>query len=123
MFYDFLTWLFVGVVILFVPAMLILTILLLRKRIKSEKKAVAEGKLFPARSGIQITGFILGIVTLLFAWVGVSTLTGLFGLIFSIFAMKRTNLHGLAIAGLVTSIIGLIISTFFGFVILPALIG
>ena len=112
---------FFGFVFLLIPATIILSITFLNKRTKSERKAAVEVRHLPPRSGIQVTGFILGIVTLLIAWSSPAILTGAFGLIFSLFGMRRTFRRGFAIAGLVTCIIGLIISVFSALIFLPAL--
>ena len=53
-------------------------------------------------SGAALTGMILGIIGLFFPIVGIG------GLIFSIIGMKSVTRKGMAIAGLVTSIISII---------------
>lgn len=55
-------------------------------------------------SGAALTGMILGIVSLFFPIVGVA------GLIFSMIGMKCVSRKGMAIAGLITSIIGVLIT-------------
>ncbi len=64
-------------------------------------------------SGLAIAGLIMGIFTLIFCWVPVvGFILGILGLIFSIagIAKKNGGAKGAAIAGLVMTIIGAIIS-------------
>lgn len=68
-----------------------------------------------SRRGLAITGFILGIISI-FLWIlfnGVGLfldiVVSILGIIFSSLGMRSTTLRGLAIAGLVLSIIGAVI--------------
>jgi len=64
-------------------------------------------------SGMAIAGLIMGIFTLIFCWVPVvGFILGILGLIFSIagIAKKNGGAKGAAIAGLVLTIIGAIVS-------------
>lgn len=62
-----------------------------------------------AGTGMSVTGMVLGIVSILASWMFViGLLIGVGGLIFSILARKREPAgHGMAIAGLVTSCVGI----------------
>jgi hypothetical protein len=69
-----------------------------------------------SRRGMAITGFILGLISL-FLWVlfsGAGAVINIFvfilGIIFSALGMRSRSLKGLAIAGLVLSIIGALIT-------------
>ena len=60
-------------------------------------------------NGMGIAGFVLSLVTILFSWApGVNWILWLLGLIFSAIGMFRQP-KGLAIAGLVISLVGLVI--------------
>lgn len=62
-----------------------------------------------ARTGMSVTGMVLGIVSILASWLFViGLLLGVGGLIFSMVARKQEPAgHGMAIAGLVTSCVGI----------------
>lgn len=66
--------------------------------------------------GTSIAGFVLGMVTLCFAWIifvnAVSVITGLAGTVISIISLARKNsgLKVLAVIGLIASLIGMIFS-------------
>ncbi len=62
--------------------------------------------------GLAITGFVLGIVSLvsLFVFFIISLPTAIAGIIFSSFGLRKNPNRGLAIAGLVMSIIALLLS-------------
>ena len=67
----------------------------------------------PKSSGMAIAGLIMGIFTLVFCWVPVvGFILGILGLIFSIVGITKKNggAKGAAIAGLVMTILGAIIS-------------
>lgn len=67
----------------------------------------------PKSSGLAIAGLIMGIFTLIFCWVPVvGFILGILGLIFSIagIAKKNGGAKGAAIAGLVMTILGAVIS-------------
>jgi hypothetical protein len=69
------------------------------------KKAVKKA---PKRSGSSITGFVLGILALSLCWIPFFGLTvAVLGIVFSGIGMGR-DLRGLAIAGLILSIIAVI---------------
>jgi hypothetical protein len=78
------------------------------------------------RRGQAITGFILGLISLIL-WVipGIGgfldILLGILGLIFSVLGLKSTTSRGLAVAGLVLSIIGLAITAIVVIIFLAAL--
>ena len=72
------------------------------------------------KSGRQIAGFILGLLSVLFAWTGgLAIYLSIAGIIFSALGMKRTNLRGLAVSGLILSILGLVFASLFFAVIYP----
>ena len=72
------------------------------------------------KSGRQITGFVLGVFSVLFAWTsGLALYISVAGIIFSALGMKRTNLRGLAITGLILSILGFVFALFFFVVVYP----
>src|SRR5262249_54386374 len=67
------------------------------------------------RKGHAITGFVLGLLSLLLwiiPFVGgfLDILLGILGLVFSVLGLKSTTARGLGVAGLVLSIIGLAIA-------------
>lgn len=79
------------------------------------------GMPFPQRSRMATTGFCLGLATVVFGiiltWLG--TIMGVCGLIFSLIGLRETDLHtrlaggprtgrGLAIAGVILSVVGII---------------
>lgn len=65
------------------------------------------------KNGIAIAGFVVGLVSILINFYGI---TGIVGLILSIIGLKKSketqNGKGLAIAGICCSVIGLIIGIF-----------
>ncbi len=66
---------------------------------------VQVGPVYDPGAGQALTGMILGIIGLVFPFLG---LVPLFGLVFSIIGMKSVTRKGMAIAGLVMSIIGIV---------------
>ncbi len=64
------------------------------------------------RKGLGIASLVFGIISLLCCCLG--TPIGLIGIILAIVALVKKNGKGLAIGGLVTSIIGLVIGIFVG---------
>jgi hypothetical protein len=69
----------------------------------------------PQRSGLALTGMILGIIGLVTSIFYIGGVIGIIGLIFSIIGIRQVNRHrrpgkGMAIAGLVTSIFAIIIN-------------
>lgn len=74
-------------------------------------------------NGMATAGLVFGILTLVFFWFpGLDWLFGLLGLIFSIVGVARKNVggKGAAIAGLVLTLLGSIISFIFFFAVLGA---
>lgn len=66
-------------------------------------------------NGIAVAGLIMGILTVVLCWLpGIPFLTGLLGTIFSIAGIAKKNAYfkGAAVAGLILSIIGVILSVF-----------
>lgn len=69
-------------------------------------------------NGMAITGMVIGICSLVFYWLGscctpflgggLALLLGAVGLVFSIIAMKKQQSKGMSIAGLICSIIGVL---------------
>ena len=70
------------------------------------------------KAGQALAGMILGIAGLFISFFG---LVPLLGLIFSIIGMKSYTRKGMAVAGLVTSIIGLVFAVFLTLIIIAAL--
>lgn len=106
-FWDILWWAVLAsfsIVILLSPVALIF---MLRKQRKAEQAEVANG-IHRNNIAIQVTGFILGVISILFSWTGAALflLSAALGIIFSAFGLKRTNLRGLSITGLILSILG-----------------
>lgn len=62
-----------------------------------------------ARTGMSVTGMVLGIVSIVTAWlIAVGLLAGIGGLIFSVIGRKQEPAgRGMALAGLITSCVGL----------------
>ena len=61
--------------------------------------------------GFQVTGFVLGIVSMLIALLpGLVLVTATLGIIFSSLGSKRSKLKGLAIAGIVLGIVAAVIN-------------
>lgn len=77
-------------------------------------------------NGLAITSLVLGIVSLLIVWIPIvgllGTLLALGGLVTGIMALQRPGGRGVAIGGIVTSSISLVL-TVLGFLALGALIG
>ncbi len=74
-------------------------------------------------NGMATAGLVFGILTLVFFWFpGLDWLFGLLGLIFSIVGVARKNVggKGAAIAGLILTLLGSIISFVFFFAVLGA---
>jgi hypothetical protein len=76
----------------------------------------------PQGLGPAITGLILGIIGIPLNIIpGVNFIAGVWisiiGLIFSVIGMRRVNGRGIAIAGLVLCIVGILITGFYVFVI------
>lgn len=74
------------------------------------RQTVIINQVAPAKSnGLGTAGFILALLALIFCWVpGLDWVLWILGLIFSLIGVFRTP-RGLAIAGLVISLIGLIL--------------
>ena len=67
-------------------------------------------------TGYGIASLVLGIVSIVFCWAFIfGVVAGILGIIFYVQQRKRSP-NGMAIAGLVTSIIGLVISTLYSLV-------
>lgn len=77
-------------------------------------------------NGLAITSLVLGIVSLLIVWIPIigliGTLLALVGLVLGVVALQRPGGRGLAIGGIVTSSISVVL-TVLGFLALGALIG
>ncbi len=76
-------------------------------------------------TGFGIASLVLGIVSIVFCWVPVVGLvSGILGIIFSV-KQRKISQNGIAIAGLVTSIIGLVLSALYSifWVFFGAIIG
>jgi len=61
------------------------------------------------RNGLAITGFVLGLASVLSSCMFVGGIFGIAGIIFSILGLK-SRYRGLAIAGLITSVVGILIT-------------
>ncbi|MBR2551328.1 MAG: hypothetical protein IKE92_15220 [Clostridiales bacterium] len=74
-------------------------------------------------NGIAVAGLIMGIFTMAFCWIpGLPLISGLLGLIFSIagIAKKDARAKGAAVAGLILSIAGIILSiVVLGVILIP----
>ena len=73
----------------------------------------------PKTNGFAIAGFVLGICSVLFGWICCFNITSVLGLVFSIIGLcqtagKKNSGKGLAIAGLVLSILAVLILVVFG---------
>ena len=119
-FLDFVLTIAMILLLLSVPVLFIGLIVYLRSKVRkeNEERLLSESPQVE-KTGLQITGLVLGIFSIVFAWVFVSTIVAALGILFSSVGMKRTNLRGVAIAGLITSINGFVISNFFAWVLIP----
>lgn len=77
-------------------------------------------------NGLAITSLVLGICSLLIVWIPIvgllGTLLALVGLVLGILALQKPGGRGLAIGGIVTSAISIVL-TVLGFLALGAIIG
>lgn len=121
-FLDFVGTIAIVLLLLSLPVLFIGLIVYLRSKVSKENaERLASESPQNEKTGLQITGLILGIFSIVFAWVFVSTIVAALGILFSSVGMKRSNLRGVAIAGLITSIIGFVLSNFFAWVLIPTL--
>lgn len=109
---DFLqiVWSLFLIALLFaIPLGLLWMLLNLPTKLKVERFSATANPGRPPKAGLQVTGLVVGILSVLFAWAGVVALiASVYGITFSAFGMKRTHLRGVAIGGLVTSIVGFV---------------
>ena len=74
-----------------------------------KKENIINKKNLPFSKGWGIAGFILGLISIFIGVLGL--IPGILGLIFCIMQFKKGR-TGLAIAGLILSIIGIVVSTY-----------
>jgi len=79
---------------------------------KSEKPKTVQQS-----SGMSIAGFVLGISSLATSALGIGGIVGVVGIVLSAIGLKKGARRGLAITGLITSIVGVVL----GFVLLIAI--
>ena len=78
--------------------------------VKVEEKEEKKTNQVKDRKGLAIASMVLGIIALVFFWLWcISIPCGILSIIFGILAIKSTG-KGMAIAGLITGSIGLILS-------------
>ena len=73
----------------------------------------------PKTNGFAVAGFVLGICSILFGWICCFNITSVLGLVFSIIGLcqiggKKGSGKGLAVAGLVLSILSILLLACFG---------
>ena len=73
----------------------------------------------PKTNGFAVAGFVLGICSILFGWLCCFNITSVLGLVFSIIGLcqiggKKGSGKGLAVAGLVLSILSILLLVGFG---------
>lgn len=80
------------------------------------QRPVVINELEHKKDGMVTGSLVLGIMTLIFCWIPcISDVIGVIGLVMGIVSVVRTDQHrGIAVAGIITSAIGLVLSTLLG---------